>query len=126
MPYGNKGFDFICCHNKNIDVKSSCLRKSGGWIFHIDHNIVADYFLCIAFDNRDDLTPLHVWLIPGSTINHLQSTGISPSTVHRWDEYMIDHSKISTCFSEMNDRGIVTEGEVRARAGFSYEKPEEV
>lgn len=69
MPYGNPGYDFICNRGKKIDVKSACLTKSGqGWGFNITHNTIADYFLLLAFDNRDDLTPMHIWLISATAI----------------------------------------------------------
>ena len=70
MPYGNPGFDFICGAGYKIDVKSSCRRYqkngSSSWAFGIDKNCDADYFLCIAFDNREHLNPEHLWLIGGS------------------------------------------------------------
>jgi len=97
MPYGNPGFDFICSRDKRIDVKSSCLHKDSGWKFHIRRNTTPDYFLCLAFDNREDLNPLYAWLIPGNVVNHLTSTSISPNTVSRWSEYALDISKISDC-----------------------------
>ena len=99
MPYGNPGYDFICNHGKKIDVKSSCIHKEGQWSFRIEHNDMADFFLCLAFDNREDLTPLHAWLIPGSAANHLVNASIRPSTVHKWDEYAMDLSKVSACCS---------------------------
>jgi len=99
MPYNNPGYDFICNHGKKIDVKSACLRrpKQPLWSFKIKHNTIADFFLCIAFDNREDLTPLHVWLLPGSKFNHLGSASITPGTIHKWDEYALDTSKINEC-----------------------------
>ena len=102
MPMNNPGYDFICNKGKKIDVKSSCMNKHSrgkgrGWGFNIDHNTIADFFLCLAFDNRGDLNPLHAWLIPGSKLNHLKSTSISPSTIHKWDAYKLDISKVVMC-----------------------------
>ena len=97
MPMNNKGYDVICNHNKRIDIKSACLRKDGQWTFNIKRNTTADHFLCLAFDNREDLNPLHAWLIPGSKINHLKNASICQSTIRKWDEYSIDISKISDC-----------------------------
>ncbi len=68
MPNGNRGFDFICNKGFKIDVKSSCLRKNNSYIFHITKNKIADYFLCIGFDNRDDLNPQHIWLMKGDEV----------------------------------------------------------
>lgn len=100
MSITNHGYDFICNHGKKIDVKSSCRlkdHKSWRWRFDIRHNTIADYFLCIAFDNRDDLNPLHTWLIPGHVVSSFGGAGISPNTIHKWDAYRLDVSKISAC-----------------------------
>lgn len=97
MPITNPGFDFICNKGKKIDVKSSCQHKPGKWAFSIKHNTIADYFLCLAFDNREDLNPLYAWLLPGSKFNHLTKASIRPSTIRKWDEYRLDISKISDC-----------------------------
>lgn len=101
MPYGHPGYDVICNRNKKIDIKSACQRKKGTWEFHIKHNTIADFFLCLAFDNREDLNPLHAWLIPGSKLNHLEVASIRPSKIYRWDAYRLDLSKISTCCDAM-------------------------
>ena len=76
MPNGNPGYDFICGKGFKIDVKSSVLHKdkrdgnrSPFWKFSTRRNTVADYFLCLGFDNREALTPMHVWLIPGEFVN---------------------------------------------------------
>lgn len=75
MPYGNKGYDFICQKGYKIEVKSSCLRTQKRrrkvhtkWDFGVNKNGVADYFIFVAFDNREDLNPCHVWLIKGTEI----------------------------------------------------------
>ena len=87
MPYGNKGYDFVCNHGKKIDAKSSCLRKAGNWSFRIDHNKTADYFLLVAYDNRTDVNPLYAWLIPGDVLNHLALASIRESTLDKWSKY---------------------------------------
>lgn len=87
MPYGNPGYDFVCNKGYKVDAKSSCMRKNGGWVFIINHNTTADYFMLVAYDNRDDLNPIHVWLIPGHVLNHLTGTSIRPSTLDKWAEY---------------------------------------
>ena len=101
MPNGNKGFDFVCNKGKKIDVKSACTRthdrQSDKWDFHIGKNKIADYFLCLAFDNREDLNPLYIWLIPAHQVNHLVSASISESTLSRWDEYKLDINKVTAC-----------------------------
>lgn len=62
MPLKNPGYDFICIKNHKIDVKSACIHRNK-WLFHIYNNKIADYFLLLAFDNRNDLNPMHMWLI---------------------------------------------------------------
>jgi len=102
MPMHNPGYDVICNHKKKIDIKSSCQRKrDDSWSFGINHNTIADYFLCLAFDNRERLNPLHAWLIPGSKVNHLVCLSIHQSTINKWDAYKLDISKISACCDAM-------------------------
>lgn len=92
MPQNNPGYDFICANGYKIDVKSSCRAFAAGynrWVFNIRHNLVADYFLCIAFDNRTSLTPVHVWLIPkdlsgGKLMQTIQDT---PTGILMWKKY---------------------------------------
>ena len=101
MPNNNPGFDFRCNHGKTIDVKSACINIQGGWGFKIKRNTIVDYFLCIAFDNRENLNPLHVWLLPGNLINHLISTSICKSTLSKWDKYKLDIAKTIACCDNM-------------------------
>ena len=66
MPYGNPGFDWTCKRGDKIDNKSRCISYSNksnwtGWQFSIRWNNIADWFILSAWDNRDSLTPLHVW-----------------------------------------------------------------
>jgi len=74
MPNNNVGYDFICNRGYKIDVKTSCLKmdsKTGiktTFGFKIKHNKIADYFLLLAFDNREDLNPIHMWLIKGEEV----------------------------------------------------------
>ena len=55
----------------------------------------------VKIDNREDLNPLHTWLISGDAINHLMTASISPSTIHKWDKYRLDTSKVSACCDEL-------------------------
>lgn len=104
MPYGNKGFDFICNRGYKIDVKSSCLRnghngKRDSWRFVINHNKTADYFIMIAFDDRSSLQPHHIWLIKGTEsiktqkyermLNDRHSLVVmnSPTSLRKYAEY---------------------------------------
>jgi len=71
MPNGNRGYDFICGRGFKVDVKSSCFHNSelkDNWHFNINKNKITDYFLFLVFDKREDLNPLHIWLIKGDEI----------------------------------------------------------
>lgn len=108
MPYGNIGFDFICCHDKKIDVKSSCRHCSKSrtdyWLFAIKRNTVADYFLCLAFNNRDDLEPEHIWLIPGGDVNDRTGVAISVNTLDKWSQYEQPIDNVLACCNILKDR----------------------
>lgn len=107
MPYGNPKFDFICNKGKKIDVKTRCIalekRKYPHWKFYINHNTIADFFILVAFDNRTDLNPLHLWMIPGKEINNQKNARISPPTIHKWDEWKIDINDAQICCTEMKE-----------------------
>ena len=71
MPDGNPGFDFICGNGYKIDVKSSSLhvyKKWEKWTFKIKQNKIADYFFMVAFNDREKLGVIHIWLIKGDSI----------------------------------------------------------
>lgn len=105
MPYGNRGYDFVCGHGMKIDVKSAVItyhgRSHGKWIFPFKRNTIADYFLCIAFDDRKNLNPLHLWLVPGHVVNWSTGICVSVSTVKKWDAYKLDLSKVVECCDGM-------------------------
>ena len=103
FPYGHPGFDFICNKNMKIDGKSSCLTAGGRWIFAIKRNTEADYFLCVAYDDREKLNIAHVWMIPGEDVNDHVSISISPNTVHKWDKYIYDIEGFSACCNAMKN-----------------------
>lgn len=93
MPPKNTGYDFICNKGMKVDVKSACERDRSGrkdWVFRIRKNKIADYFLCLAFDNREDLNPLHIWMLPGRLVNKHTGIGISESTIMKWGEYELE------------------------------------
>jgi hypothetical protein len=106
MPRGNPGFDFRCGKGFKIDVKASCLRSLGQypyWGFNIRRNLTPDYFLLLAFNNREDLDPQHVWLVPGSVVNSLMSLTIrdSPPTLDQWSNYEHPIGKVISCCASM-------------------------
>ena len=110
MPYGNPGYDVVCNRDKKIDFKGACVMKSrNSWQFNIDRNVIADYFLCLAFDNREYLNPLHVWLIPGDVVNHLTKAVISTSTINKWDDYKLDIDKVLACCNVIKNGGDLNE-----------------
>ena len=104
MPIQNGGFDYLI-EEKRIDVKSSSLRyeKSGTrWQVNINHNEKADEFLVVALNNRTDLRPMHIWLIPGKLVNHLKGLSITNSAkaLHRWAIYEIVGKKFDVVCDE--------------------------
>ena len=107
MPRNNPGYDYICGRGYRIDVKSSCLRrrraKSDIWAFEIGKNKIADYFLCLAFDNREALTPMHIWLIPGAAVCHRVGIGIAnaPKSLLKYAPYEKSLDRVVICCNEM-------------------------
>ena len=93
-PRNNPGFDFRCRRGHLIDVKSATKLKSrrlAAWKFHVGKNTIADYFLLLAFDNRESLNPLHIWLIPGHHVHDHVCIDISESTLSKWSEYELQN-----------------------------------
>lgn len=107
MPINNPGYDYVCGRGFKIDVKSACVRKPKNrnprWEFRIGKNKTADYFLCLAFDNREDLNPVHVWLIPGDIVNtksHI-SVYITEYDNSKWKKYERPIDRVIACCSEL-------------------------
>lgn len=105
MPYGNHGFDVICNRDFKIDIKSSAIGdKYGYWLFIINKNQIADYFLCLAFNSRNDLyNPVHLWLIPGHIINHLSVLSIRKGTLDKWSKYELPLDKLIACCDTLHN-----------------------
>lgn len=107
MPYGTPGYDYICGKGYKIDVKSACRRESYQapmmWSYYIRRNSVPDYFLCLAFDNRENLEPLHVWLIPKSEISHLMGFSIfdSKKSLSKWGKYERPKEAVVSCCNKI-------------------------
>lgn len=109
MPMNNPGYDFVCGRGFKIDVKSACLvtiNKVPGWHFTLKHNTVADYFLCLAFDNRESLQPQHVWLIPRSDVGDKVGLWVSskPHLITKWSAYERPLDRVITCCEAMKTR----------------------
>lgn len=110
MPPNNPGYDFLCGGGHKIDVKSSCLRHyrgHPGWYFYIKRNQIADYFLCLAFDNRENLNPLHVWLLPAVLVNKKMSKLISdvPWVLAKWAQYEYPLDRVIACCTQIRESG---------------------
>lgn len=110
MPINNPGYDFICKNGYKIDVKSSCKRHGTDrnmprWMFDVRYNTVADHFLCLAFDDRTSLTPLHVWLIPGNEVNHVKVFAISDSLygLNKWSRFERPLNKVIGCCNALRE-----------------------
>ena len=105
MNATNPGYDFICNKGMKIDVKSSCIlhRKNclDHFTFSIKRNTIPDYFLCIAFNSREDLKPIHMWLLPSSKFNSLICASISHTTINKWDEYRLPIDNVISCCEVM-------------------------
>lgn len=101
QPNNNPGFDFICGKGFKVDVKSACLihglNRKPRWQFRINKNKIAEFFLCLAFDNRNSLTPLHMWLFPSSNINKINVLTSSTNMISKWDRYSLPTTKVSNC-----------------------------
>jgi hypothetical protein len=102
MPFGHHGFDYICGKGFKIDVKSACLHNNI-WTFYTRRNTVADYFLCLGFDNRNDLNPLHVWLFPNDVTNSKASIQISNGSlsIKRRSKYERPLDKVLECCNKL-------------------------
>ena len=120
MPHGNPGYDFICGRGYKVDVKSSCLhtkicqdgyQRSPKWKFRIHRNKIAQYFVCLGFNDRESLEPLKMWIIPGEAIQHLSELSITnrPETLEKWEKYERPIDKVSSCCIEMREMTEVRE-----------------
>jgi len=119
MPFNNSGYDFICGKGYKIDVKAACLhypkttitdnkyikKYNPYWMFLLNRNQIADYFLLLAFSDRETLEPIHVWLIPASKIN--MQTGLTitniPKALLKWQPYEKPLDKVIHCCNLLRD-----------------------
>ena len=110
MPNNNTGYDIICNRGKKIDVKSGCItfsdknKKYSRWLFTINNNEVADFFILVAFDNLIDLNPLYLWMIPGKELNDQGKASVSHSTIHKWSQWERDIEDAQICCNEMKQQ----------------------
>jgi hypothetical protein len=101
MKMNHTGYDFICGKGFKIDVKSSCGEE--GWNFILKQNKIADYFLCLAFDNRESLNPQFLWLIPGPVVNYKTGLHIQRSQSAKWKEYELPIERVMECCSSLKE-----------------------
>lgn len=105
MPMNNPGYDLICNRKMLIDVKSACRCTSpirnDRWSFYTRENQIADYFLCLAFDNRKDLNPEHIWLIPRKDVNNSHCITVAVTKTDKWDKYALKIDEITSCCADM-------------------------
>lgn len=104
MRMGNPGYDFVCSRGYKIDVKSSTLHDER-WQFDIKQNKIADFFLCMAFDTREDLKPMHLWLIPGNTVNSQKYITTGKNSVKKWSQWERPLDDVSACCNKLKDGG---------------------
>lgn len=101
MPYNNPGFDFRCGNGYLVDSKCSCryhrLHRAESWLFTIRKNRIAEYFLCLAFNNRNDLTPEHLWLIPAGDVNDHTTITITETRLDKWSKYEQPVDRVMAC-----------------------------
>jgi len=94
-PYGTPGYDLICQNGFKIDVKLATANKDGAWSFSIKNRSgeKPDYYLLLAMDDTDDLSPCHIWIVPANAIIgkgkicDRQSFMVSPTTLHKLSKY---------------------------------------
>jgi hypothetical protein len=108
MPIGHPGYDFLCGKGFKIDVKSSKLYKSNResrsprWMFSIGRNAEADYFICLGFnEDRKNITPLKMWLIPAKEVNMLQTLSVRENDMVSWEQYEKPINKVLACCEHM-------------------------
>lgn len=61
LPYNNPGYDRIVKGGHKIEIKTAFVIDNC-FKYFIDYNRIANYFLLLALDNREDKNILHIWL----------------------------------------------------------------
>ena len=109
--YGFPGYDFTCQKGKKVDAKASAIHirqnvnsRVVNWQFAIRRNKIPDFFLCVAYNNIDNPTPLHIWMIPAEEINDQSGIKISATTIHKWNRWKIDIDKAQACCTAMKEK----------------------
>lgn len=97
MPYNHPYYEFMVKGEYSIQVKTRTLiyhEGWEGWYFMIGHNNIADYFLLLAFDNRENKNLLHIWLIKRDEIIREEKFYNRDSiTITNIPEYLLEFQK---------------------------------
>jgi len=115
MPVTHPGYDFECNRHFKIDAKSSCLvnasRGGSYWQFTIKCNKVPHFYLLIAWDNRDNLNPIHIWLIPAALINmkKIIYIGNTEKSLAKWKKYERPLTNVLSCCKTMRAKKLLEE-----------------
>jgi hypothetical protein len=115
MPANYPGFDFECNRHFKIDAKSSCQlhNRSNGtyWQFIIKCNQVPHYYILIAWDNRKDLNPVHIWLIPAKLINmkKILYIGNTEKSLKKWSKYERPLTNVIDCCRTLRAKKLLDE-----------------
>jgi hypothetical protein len=111
-PLNTPGFDFVCGRGYKVDVKSACRQpqhesKNTRWSFNIRKNMVADYFICLAFDHRNTLVPEHVWIIPSDKVSHLTGLSIADSSasLKKWSGFEKPVDGVASACDHLRSQG---------------------
>jgi len=106
MEMHHPKYDYLCSQGYKVDVKSSSIyyyekKNAYRWMFAINKNMEADYFMCVAYDNSENVNIIKIWMIPGKLINHLGRLSISPGSFEKWKEYEIDPTEANVCVDKI-------------------------
>lgn len=109
----NPGFDFTCDKGYKIDVKASCFytkKNNPCWMFHINKNKIPDYFILIGFDNRKDLNPMKLWLVPKDILKDKVGLSITNTerSLKKWKQYELGNKldEVITCCSSLQSKKV--------------------
>lgn len=81
-----------------VDVKCST-KRNGRWAFSLKkQELVADFFVCIAFDDDDSY---RIIVVPGEVCRNLQTVSLSEFTRTKWWDYEIQDAHLQTFFHEV-------------------------
>lgn len=81
-----------------VDVKCALLRR-GSWAFSIKkQRLIADYFVCFAFD-ADSLA--HVLLLPSEIVRQYSTIRLDKNATNKWSSYQVAADSLATFFAQI-------------------------